>query len=415
LRISSLEGRPEPLRVIKRHLFLIIAIAVLGLMAVAGGVRMLMPAKGAAGGAPAAGAQARAGGGAGPRGAGGGRGAQAVVVKLTQVGQRPFVERIEVLGVAKARQSVTLTASTTELVTRIRFKSGDYVRQGQVLADLNARQQNADIIQAQAALDLAKSNLDRWQSLADRGVAPKATAEQYKSQYEQARAVLASRKAGVDDRTIRAPFSGVVGLTDAAPGMLVNPGATIATLDDVSVIRVDFPIAERYLSVLREGLPLTATADAYPAVTFRGRIANLDSRIDPGTRSIVARAEFPNANRLLKPGMLLHVSLDQTSRTNPAVPESAVVFEAKGAYVYGLGHDPKKGPIAVRKDIVVGSRGDGWIEVVSGLDVGDKVVAEGVNRVRANEGVRPVGDGPDSMGKPAGAPAPRTGAERAPA
>ena len=220
---------------------------------------------------------------------------------------------------------------------------------------------------------------------------------------ESAVAVVAARKAGVADRTIRAPFSGVVGLTDAAPGMLINPGATIATLDDVSVMRVDFPIAERYLSVLREGLALTATADAYPATKFTGKIAKLDTRIDPATRSIVARAEFANGNRMLKPGMLLHVSIDQTTRSNPAVPESAVVFQAKGAYVFGVTQDPKKGQIAVRKDIVVGQRGEGWIEVSSGLKAGDQVVSEGVNRVRANEAVRPTGVAPG--GAAPGAPA----------
>jgi membrane fusion protein (multidrug efflux system) len=402
--------------VIKRHLFLIVAIAVLGVMAVAGGIRLLAPSKAPAG----AGAPGGGGGGQAARGPGGGpRGPQAVVVRVSEVGQRPFLERIEVLGVAKARQSVTLTANATALVTRIRFQSGDFVRQGQVLADLNAQQQNADILQAEAARDLAKSNLDRWQALADRGVAPKATAEQFKSTYDQAVAVVAARRAGVEDRTIRAPFSGVVGLTDAAPGMLVNPGATIATLDDVSVMRVDFPIAERYLSVLREGLPLTATADAYPATKFSGRIAKLDTRIDPGTRSIVARAEFANGARMLKPGMLLRVSIDQTSRTSPAVPESAVVFQAKGAYVYAVGQDPKKGTIAVRKDIAVGARGEGWVEVASGLNVGDKVVSEGVNRVRVNEAIRPAGGsdggGAPTAGKPPGARADATGSERGPA
>jgi len=360
---------------IRRHLFLIVAITVLGAMAVAGAVRLLKPAGGP--GAPAA-------------QGGGGRGPQAVQVKLALVGERPFLEKIEVLGVAKARQSITLSANATELVTRIRFQSGQYVREGQVLADLNARQQNADIIQAEAARDLAKSNWDRWQALADRDVAPKATAEQFKSVYDQSVAALEARRAGVADRTIRAPFSGVIGLTDAAPGMLVNPGATIATLDDVSVIRVDFPIAERYLSVLREGLPLTATADAYPADKFVGRIAKLDTRIDPGTRSIMARAEFPNTGGKLKPGMLLHVSIDQTSRTSPAVPESAVAFQGQGAFVYGVAQDPQKGMIAVRKPIVVGARGAGWVEVISGVKAGDQVVAEGLNRVRANEAIRQV-------------------------
>jgi membrane fusion protein, multidrug efflux system len=387
----------EPALVVRKHLFLIIAIVVLGVMAVAGGVRLLASGGGGGGAGPAA---------RGPGGGGGGpRGPQAVAVRLAVVGERPFMEQIEVLGVAKARQSVTLTANTTELITRIRFQSGQFVRQGQVLADLNAREQNADILQAEAARDLAKSNWDRWQALADRGVAPKATAEQYQSPYQQAVAAVEARRAGVADRTIRAPFSGVVGLSDAAPGMLVNPGATIATLDDVSVIRVDFPIAERYLSVLREGLPLTATADAYPATKFTGRIAKLDTRIDPATRSIVARAEFPNANRMLKPGMLLHVSIDQTARTSPAVPESAVVFQAKGAYVFGVAQDPKKGQIAVRKDIVVGARGDGWIEVASGIMAGDQVVAEGVNRVRANEAVRVAGQPPAGGQGPQRAPA----------
>ena len=390
---------------IRRHLFLIVAVVILGVMALAGGARFLAAgAKG--GGAPAAGrpaggpAGSPAGGGA--RGAGGGRGAPATAVTIATVGTRPFLERIEVLGVAKARQSVTLTASTTELVTRIRFQSGDYVRQGQVLADLNARQQNADILSAQAALDLAKSNWDRWQALADRGVAPKATAEQYKSSYDQAKAALQAREAGVADRTIRAPFSGVVGLTDAAPGMLINPGATIATLDDLSLIRVDFPVAERYLSVLREGLPLTATADAYPNVPFQGHIAKLDTRIDPGTRSLVARAEFPNTDRKLRPGMLLHVSLDQGGRTNPAAPESAVIFEGKGAFVYAVVPDKAKGMIAVRRDITAGSRGEGWVEVVAGLNPGDRIVADGVNRVRVNEAVRPI-DGAGG-GRPPGAP-----------
>ena len=378
---------------IRKHLFLIVAVVILGVMALAGGVRML--ATGGKGGASAA-----AGGpGGGARGPGGARGGQATAVNVAVVGTRPFIERIEVLGVAKARQSVTLTASTTELVTRIHFQSGDYVRQGQVLADLNARQQNADIISAQSALDLAKSNWDRWQALADRGVAPKATAEQYKSVYEQAKATLQAREAGVADRTIRAPFSGVVGLTDAAPGMLINPGATIATLDDLSVIRVDFPVAERYLSVLREGLPLTATADAYPNIPFQGRIAKLDTRIDPGTRSLVARAEFPNADKKLRPGMLLHVSLDQGGRTSPAAPESAVVFEGDGAFVYAVVPDKAKGAIAVRRNITAGARGAGWVEVVSGLNPGDRIVSEGVNRVRVNEAVRPAG-APGPGGRP---------------
>ena len=292
---------------VRKHLFLIIALLAVGLMAVAGGLRIMAKPKAAggpgggqaaAGGAAPKGAPGKAGGGPGGPGGGAGRAAPTQVA-VFEIAPSSFSDRIDVLGAAKARQSVTLTADTTELVTRIRFQSGDFVKQGQVLAELNAREQSAGIIQAQAAVDIAKSNWDRWKTLSDRGIAPVATAEQYKSAYDQAIANLEANRARAADRTIRAPFSGTVGLSDAAPGMLINPGTAIATLDDLTVIRVDFPVSERYLSTLRPGRQIRATADAYPRSVFQGKIAMVDTRVDVGTRAVTARAEFPNPDRRL--------------------------------------------------------------------------------------------------------------------
>ena len=233
------------------------------------------------------------------------------VVTPAVVAQRSFTDHIEVLGVAKGRQSVTITSNTTELVTGVHFKDGEAVRKGQVLVDLKATEQDAGVIQSQAALDLAKLDCDRWQALADRGIAPKATADQYRIAYEQAKANLTAARSRRSDRVIRAPFSGVVGLSDIAPGALINPGAPVATLDDIAVIRVDFDIPDRYLPELKQGLSITARADAYPNETFQGVIAQLDTRIDEKTRAIKARAEFPNTGGRLKPGMLMRVSIDQ--------------------------------------------------------------------------------------------------------
>ncbi|OYX35304.1 MAG: hypothetical protein B7Y99_04120 [Caulobacterales bacterium 32-69-10] len=308
---------------------------------------------------------------------------------------------------------------------------------------------SASIVQAESAVKLAKSNWDRWQQLADRGIAPAATAEQMKSQWEQAVATLNVNKARAGDRTIKAPFSGIVGLTDAAPGMLVNPGAAIATLDDVTVIRVDFPVPEQFISVLRDGLPLTATADAYPATTFSGHIAKIDTRLDPATRSVTARAEFPNPDGRLKPGMLLRVSIDRAVRKNPAVPESAVIFESGEAYALkierappgqagapggapggrppqgaaarpGANGGPQAGPalIAVRHAIQTGLRQDGLVEILSGLAISDRIVADGTNRIRPNDPVSLVGQagrrGQNGQGAPApgGAAAGPGGAQR---
>src|SRR4030095_4998631 len=119
------------------------------------------------------------------------------------------------------------------------------------------------------------------------------------------------------------PFAGVVGLSDVAPGALVNPGAPIVTLDDVSVVRVDFQVPERYLSQLREGQSLLATADAFPGETITGRIARLDTRVDERTRAITARAEFSNASGKLRPGMLVRVGVSRGQRQRPRAQESA--------------------------------------------------------------------------------------------
>jgi len=311
-----------------------------------------------------------------------------------------FTDRIEVLGAAKAQQSITLTAPATQLITRLRFQSGDYVRQGQVLAELNALETDAAIVQAESQVKLAKSNWDRWQKLADQGIAPAATAEQFEAQWEQAAAMLEASRARAGDRTIRAPFSGVIGLNDAATGMLANPAAGIATLDDISVIRVDFPVAERFVSILRQGLPLSATADAYPATEFRGRVATIDTRLDPATRSIMARAEFPNPDGRLKPGMLMRIVIDQAVRQNPAAPEAAMIFEAGESFVYKVEPAPAQGAggpgqgggmIAVRHRVGAGLRQDGMVEITQGLRLGDRIVADGTNRIRPNDPIRVAG------------------------
>ena len=129
------------------------------------------------------------------------------------------------------------------------------------------------------------------------------------------------------DRVIRAPFSGVVGLSDVAPGTLINPGAPIVALDDIAVVRVDFDVPDRYISTLRPGLPILARTDAWPEQPVQGRVATVDTRVDQRTRSVKARAEFPNPQGRLRPGMLVHVALERGARDALAVPEAAVQFE----------------------------------------------------------------------------------------
>jgi membrane fusion protein (multidrug efflux system) len=378
----------ESLPVIRRHFFLIVAVALLGLLVVGGALKF---------------ATAQPKGQGGP---GGGAAGRAAAVSQVAVTNRPFIDRIEVLGVAKGRQSVTITSNTTELVTAVRFRDGQRVGQGQVLVELKAGEEDAGLIEAQARLSQAEREYARWKSLADQGIAPRATAEQYLSALETARAGVKAANARKLDRVIRAPFSGVVGLTDVAPGSLISPGAPIVSLDDVAVVRVDFEVPDRYLPVLREGAPIVARPDAYADDAFQGRIALLDSRIDTTTRAITARAEFPNPSGRIKPGMLMRVTISHGGRDALAVPEAAVQFEGDQAYVFVIAARGE-GQAARKQAIDTGVTQDGFVEVRGGLKAGDRVVADGLNRIQDGQPLRVGG------GRPGGA-APAAGAQRAP-
>lgn len=349
---------------IRRHFFLVAAVVAVLLMLVAGGLKLAFGGK-----APGAG---------GPGGGGGGR---AISVSQIVVQPRTFTDRFEVLGVAKGRQSVTITSNTAELITSVHFRDGQRVSKGQVLVELKADQENAGIAEAQAQYAQADREYARWKALADKGIAPRATAEQYLAARDTARAVVNSASAQKLDRVIRAPFSGVVGISDIAPGALISPGTAIVSLDDVSLIRVDFSVPDRYLPVLREGLTITAKPDALPGEMFTGRIAQIDTRIDPTTRALKARAEFSNADGRLKPGMLIKVEIDQGQRQAVAVPESAIQFEGSQASVFLIAKGPK-GQIARRATVQTGLSSGGFVEIVSGLKAGDHIVADGLNRIQ---------------------------------
>jgi membrane fusion protein (multidrug efflux system) len=359
---------------VKRHFFLIFAIGFVLLLGVLGGLKVLAGKKTDEAGGAAAGAGS----------------AHAPQVAAAVVAARDFTDRIDAIGVAKARQSVTLTSQTTEIATQILFRSGQYVTKGQVLAQLKNDEQRADVINAEAALAKAKADNDRWQALSKKGFAPMSQVDQFKAAFEQAKAQLGAAQSRLHDRVIRAPFSGSIGLSDAAPGMLITPGTPIATLDDMSSVIVDFDVPERYLSTIREGSAITATADSLQGQAVAGRIAKIDTRVKPDTRSVTARAEFTNPGGKLKPGMLLKISVEQGARSGLALPEAAVQFETDTPFVFALVEDGGK-TVAKQKTVVTGARQGGYVEIVSGLKAGDRVVGDGLNRVQPNLPVKVIG------------------------
>jgi membrane fusion protein (multidrug efflux system) len=377
--------------VIKRHFFLAAAAALLGLMVVAVVLRMAFAGDEKAGGGPG-----------GPGGPGGGRGQ---TVSEAVVATRSFTDEIRVLGVARGRRSVNITSSTSELITRVLFTDGQRVSAGTPLVELQAREEDAGIIEARAEVAQAQRQFDRYKTLADRGIAPRMAAEDAETALERAQASLTAAQARRGDRLIRAPFAGVLGLSSVTAGTLVNPGGVITTLDDIDVVRVDFPVPERYLGVLQAGTPIRATIDAYGDEVFAGRIALIDTRINEQTRAVTARAEIPNPGARIRPGMALQVAVQQGLRTAPAAPEAAVQYEGDGAFVFRITRG-ERGSTAQRVEVETGSVAGGFVEIVSGLSVGDRIVGSGLNRIQPGAPVRVAGQAGGQGGRPAaGAPA----------
>lgn len=330
---------------------------------------------------------ANARGAAGPAGPGGG-GANVVAAAVEM---HVFSDAIQAIGTAQARESVVLTPKAADTIRAIRFDSGDRVRRGQVLVEMSSVEQAAGLEEARAAHQAAQDELRRYQELFDRGFASQARLDAVQAAADAAQARLNANTSRVADRTIRAPFAGLVGLRTASPGQYVRPGDQIGTLDDIAEIKLDFDVPETQLARLAPGADIVARSAAFPDRAFLGRIANIDSRVDTTTRTVRVRAILANDDEALRPGMLLSVEVRANPREALAVPEIAVLDEGDNAFVYRVAAG-EGGARAERVNVRVGQRGGGWAEILEGLAAGDRVITEGVQSVRPGQPVRIAGE-----------------------
>lgn len=349
------------------------------------------------------------GGRGGPGGPGGDRPIPVTTVRLQP---ETFSERIAAIGTVKARESITVTAKVSELVEQVHFDSGDEVRAGAPLITLSDRQQRAALTEAQAAADEAERLYRRQSELAQQQLIARSQLDSQRATRDAANARVAQIRAQLADRVIRAPFSGVLGLRQVSPGALITPGVAIATLDDISAVFVDFPLPEAQLSVVAPGRPIGGRAAAFPGRDFAGTVETIATRVDPATRAAVVRAEVPNPERLLRPGMLINVELPGVERRTLLVPEIAVVQVGRESYLYRVGADDSVEQI----EVTVGARGGGKAEILSGAAAGDRIVVDGTGKLRPGakivEGAAPA----SADGAPAGAaPAVSAPATSAPA
>jgi membrane fusion protein (multidrug efflux system) len=313
------------------------------------------------------------------------------------------IERtVSAVGTGRARRSVELRPVDSGRMLDIAFAPGDLVEEGAALATLDKASELAALAEAEAGIEEARAAYARAEALQKQGRVTGQSFEGARADLLRAEARIGRARADLEDRVIRAPFAGLVGLTDLTEGALVGRDTIIATLEDLRVLRVEFHAPERFFADVSIGAAVRVETTIHPAETFNGVVVAIDQRVDETSRAFRVRAEIPNPDLLLPSGLFLRVTLVFDTRDGVAVPEQAVTVEGGGAFVYVVDDDRK----VERRAITVGQRNDGLAEAVDGLMPGENVITRGIQKVSDGVVVRLPGDAPPA-GKP-GKGAPRS-------
>jgi membrane fusion protein (multidrug efflux system) len=304
-------------------------------------------------------------------------GNQPVAVVTAAVVREPLALEIEAVGTALANQSVEITSKAANTVTAIRFREDQLVRRGDILVEFDGSQVRAELSGAEAALAESKAQYERSRQLESSNVLSRAQLDQIEAALKTNQAAVDVARARLSDTVIRAPFDGRTGFRNISVGSFVSPGTMVTTLDDTSVIRLDFTVPQTYLSAVKRDLPIRARTAGLAGRQFEGRITALGSRIDPVTRSITVRAELPNRDGVLRPGMFMTVNLSAEDQPVLTVPEAALVPEQGATYVFAV-VDSK----VEQRRVTTGRRKPGVVEIATGLEEGDRVIVDGTLKVR---------------------------------
>lgn len=308
-------------------------------------------------------------------------------VFVEKVSEREFSEQIEALGTLEPNESVDLTLNVADRVQSLYFEDGQRVKKGKTLLSLAQREQIALTEAAEATADEATRQLDRVERLAERNAVSQSELDEARRNVDSARAQLRAVQSRQKDRVLVAPFDGVLGFRQVSVGSFIRPGDVVARLVDDSQMRLEFTVPSVFLRSLKPGTKIMATTDDLPGEFFNGEITTLDNAIDPVTRSIRVRATLPNPDQALVTGMFMEISLKARPRLSLAIPEEAIQPVGPKNYVF-IVDESGDAPVAKRKEVKLGKFQDGYVELISGLDAGTKVITEGVIRVREGSPVK---------------------------
>ena len=310
---------------------------------------------------------------------------EAVTTIVTR--QERWPATLTAIGTMAAVQGVTVSADLPGVVERIEFDSGKPVRQGEVLALLDTRQEQAQLAAIEAQRDLARLNFDRMQGLLNERIVSRAEFDSATAEHRQMEARVGEIRATIDRKTLRAPFSGILGIRQVNVGQYLSGGDPVVNLQSLNPIYVQFGVPQQETGQMRVGRNVRVTTDGMPGAEFSGRVTALDSVVDPATRNVQVQATLANPDGKLRPGMFVQTEVILgASQTVVSLPASSISYAPFGDSVFvvaDLKDSNGKAYKGVRQQFVKlgGSRGD-QIAVVSGVHSGDEIVTSGVFKLR---------------------------------
>jgi len=308
-------------------------------------------------------------------------------------GRQEWSSTMNVIGTLEAVQGVTVSADLPGAVAQINFESGKAVQAGEVLVELDTREERAQLAALEAQRDLARVNFGRNQELVNAGVISRMEYDQAVAQQKQTEANVQEIRATIERKTIRAPFSGILGIRKVNLGQYLSAGSPVVSLQSLNPIYVNVGVPQQVIGEVKRGGRLQVTVDDVPGRIFAGTVSAIDSVVDESTRNIQVQATLANPEGKLRPGMFVQVQVGTgSSRTVIPLPASAISYAPYGDSVFVITDlkDPKGHTYrGVRQQFVKvdGSRGD-QVAVVSGVNPGDEVVTSGVFKLRNGAAVQ---------------------------
>jgi membrane fusion protein (multidrug efflux system) len=308
-------------------------------------------------------------------------------VVVNEVKRAPFRDLIEAIGTSIANEQVAVLPRYAGLVKTVNFADGQQIKAGQILVSLHNDQEVAEVRELTANLAQAQSQLKRLEDLRHTNATSQSLLEEQQAKATAVSAQLEKATAKLAELNIKAAFNGVLGLRNVSPGAYISTSDVITTLDDISVIKVDFTVPERNLTTVAIGQTIQASNIAYQGQIFSGKITSINSRLDVVTRAVKVRAEIINNDLRLRPGMLLNILLERSVEETMMIPESAVIPIEDKHYVYVT-----KAGVANRIAISIGRRRPGFVEVIRGLQPGQQVVTQGAIKLTEGSKVKLKGE-----------------------